>query len=325
VRSLPTAIALRADIDALAITENTGLDYASEHTGCMHACGHDFHLTALLGAALLLRDSRDSLKGTVKLLFQPAEEGGGGALQVLGTGVLDDVSEIYGFHVAPEHEPGLVAVRSGATHAAVGAFRIYIHGKGGHAAYPHLCHDPIVAVSHFVDAAQTIVSRETDPFDQAVVSVTHINAGTTWNVIPSDALLEGTIRAKNTEKLTAISKRLEAIATNIADAFGVQADYNWQRDTVAVNNDPALTEFVADTAKKLGRTVTACTPSLGGEDYALYQERIPGTFWQIGVGSPFALHHAGFVADMAPLSGASELLAEVAKAALKRLGEGGPL
>jgi amidohydrolase len=200
----------------------------------------------------------------------------------------------------------------------VGAFRIHIHGKGGHAAYPHLCNDPIIAASHFIDAAQTIVSRETDPFDQAVVSVTHIDAGTTWNVIPSDALVEGTIRAMTTEKLNAVSKRLEAIATHTADTFGVSADYNWERCTVAINNDPALTEFVADTAKKLGHTVTTCAPSLGGEDFAFYQERIPGAFWQIGVGSPFVLHHSGFVADITPLAGAAELLAAVGRAALKR-------
>jgi amidohydrolase len=203
----------------------------------------------------------------------------------------------------------------------VGAFRVQIRGKGGHAAYPHLCRDPIVAAAHFVDAAQTIVSRETDPFDQAVVSVTHIEAGTTWNVIPSDAFIEGTFRAMTTEKLTAVSKRLEAIAAHTAGTFGVAADYSWERCTVAVNNDPALTEFVAATAKKLGRTVTSCTPSLGGEDFSFYQERIPGAFWQIGVGSPFALHHPGFVADIAPLAGAAELLAAVARAALRRLGE----
>ncbi|MDR2069067.1 MAG: amidohydrolase, partial [Spirochaetaceae bacterium] len=172
--------ALRADIDALPIDEATGLDYASEHPGCMHACGHDFHLTALLGAAILLRDEAEALAGTVKLVFQPAEEGAGGAQVVLDTGGLDDAEEIYGLHVTAGLAPGLIALSPGATYAAVGSFRVLVKGQGGHAAEPHHCKDPVVAAAQIINHAQTIISRGMSPFEPAVLSITRVRAGTTW-------------------------------------------------------------------------------------------------------------------------------------------------
>ncbi|MDR2768161.1 MAG: amidohydrolase [Treponema sp.] len=312
-------IALRCDIDALPISEESGLDYASENPGFMHACGHDFHLSALLGAALLLRERRDVLEGSALLLFQPAEEGGGGARQVMESGVLDGAAEIYGLHTAPELEPALIGLSPGATHAAVGAFKITITGKGAHGAYPHQSRDPITAAAQLVSAAQTIVSRSTSPFDQAVVSFTHIEAGNTWNVIPETALLEGTFRAFGDEKLMAVERGLKRICRGIADAYGVKLDFSRDLITPATNNDTALTEFAAETARSLGLKVVPATPGMGGEDFALYQRSIPGVFWTIGVGSPQGAHHPGFIANPAPLGTAAELLAALAEAGLRRL------
>ncbi|MDR2134215.1 MAG: amidohydrolase, partial [Treponema sp.] len=266
-------IALRCDIDALPLTECSGLSYASQRPGFMHACGHDFHLTALLGAALLLSEEGEELAGTVKLLFQPAEEGGGGAKQVLDTHVLDDVDEIYGLHVSPETAPGIIGVSPGPTHAAVGAFKIVVTGRGGHAARPQDTLDPIPAAAWLVGAAQTIVSRNTDPFDNSVVSFTRLEAGSTWNVIPETALLEGTFRAFTDEKLARTGRRLEEFCRGAAESFGLRIDFDWTMNTSAVDNDPALSKFTAETAESLGFSVVPCTPGMGGEDFALYQKR----------------------------------------------------
>jgi amidohydrolase len=311
--------ALRSDIDALAITECTGLDYASKHPGVMHACGHDFHLTALLGTALLLQAEKENLEGTIKLIFQPAEEGGGGSQQVLDTGVLDDTAEIYGLHTAAKKKTGVIAVSPGPGHAAVGAFRILLRGVGGHAAYPHLCKDTIVAGAQIINGAQTIISRNTSPFDQEVLSFTHTEAGHTWNVIPPEALLEGTTRAFSVEKLTLINEQLEQIALHTGAIHGITVEYHWHINTIPTNNDPALTAFVIETAEAMGLPVQSCLPTMGGEDFALYQQRIPGVFWTIGVGSPCAQHHPGFIANPAVLHTASELMAALGRGALRRL------
>ncbi|MDR0877999.1 MAG: amidohydrolase [Treponema sp.] len=314
-------VALRCDIDALPIDEASGVAYASENPHCMHACGHDFHITSMLGAALLLTQEKENLTGTIKLLFQPAEEGGGGAKQVLDSGVLDDVEEIYGLHVAADLEKNVIAVRPGATHAAVGSFKIVIRGKGSHAAYPHLSNDPLVASAAIITAAQTIVSRNTSPFEQAVVSITHVEGGSAWNVIPSEVLIEGTFRAFSEEKLNYLSERLAQICEGIGISYGLQVDYAWKRYTIATNNDPALAEFAAQTARDLGLTVIEGEPGMGGEDFALYQQKIKGVFWNIGVASPNGLHHPGFVANLEPLSTAAGLLARLGKGALERLAD----
>ena len=322
-RKAAPMLALRCDIDALPISEETGLAYASENAGFMHACGHDFHLSAMLGAALLLKDRRESLEGSALLVFQPAEEGGGGARQVMDSGVLQDAAEIYGLHVAAELESGLIAVSPGAVCPAVGSFKIRIIGKGGHGAYPHNSLDPLVAAAQLVSAAQTIVSRNISPFEPAVVSVTRIEAGNTWNVIPETALLEGTIRAFGDEQLDDLARRLEALSRGVADAFGMRGiDFSWEKNTSAVNNDPALTGFVIETAKSLGFPAAPAVLGMGGEDFALYQKTIPGVFWTIGVGSPQDIHHPGFIANPAPLSLAAELLAVLAERGLWRLSSG---
>jgi amidohydrolase len=312
-------VALRCDIDALPITEDSGLPYASGFPGRMHACGHDFHTTAMLGAAILLSEGKEKLPGKVKLVFQPSEETAGGAARVLSTGALDDVAEIYGLHVSPELPPGQIGVSPGATYAAVGAFTMKIRGKGSHAGYPHLSRDPIIALGQIILAAQTIVSRNINPFDPSVLSITHVEGGNTWNVIPPEARIEGTIRSLGTEKYARIAERLGEIVKGVELTSNTRIEYTWKMDSPAVDNDPALTVFVADTARELGLGTGPSAPGMGGEDFALYQQRIKGVFWNIGVGSPEGIHHPRFIANPAPLSSASALLARLAEKALVRL------
>jgi amidohydrolase len=197
-------------------------------------------------------------------------------------------------------------------------FSARFKGRGGHAAYPHTTADPIVAAAQFITAAQTVVSRNADPFEAAVVSVTHVDAGATWNVIPGEAFVEGTLRSPITKRLEEIAERVGVVAKGVAAASGITVDYKWNCATVAVNNDAALADFVAEIARGLGLTVRPAVPALGGEDFARYQEHIPGLFWRIGVASPQALHHPGFVADLTPLTEGAELLAAVARAALAK-------
>ncbi|MDR2468822.1 MAG: amidohydrolase [Spirochaetaceae bacterium] len=312
-------VALRADIDALSIHEASGLEYASCNIGVMHACGHDFHSAALIGAALLLKERRQKLQGDVVLVFQPAEEASGGAATVLKTGVLDEVREIYGLHVAPNYPSGVVALKAGGTFAAVLAFNIKITGTGGHAALPHQSRDPITATAALITSAQSIVSRNCDPFDAVVLSFTHIAAGTTWNVIPGEALIEGTIRALSVEKAQFVADRLCELCAGIKLTHNLDAAINWWMDAPATNNNRDLTRFAAETAQGLGLNVTEYTPTMAGEDFALYQQKIPGVFINFGVDSPHGLHHPAFNAHTTHLGSAAELLAALAEKALIRL------
>ena len=312
-------IALRCDIDALPIIEASGLDYASENHGVMHACGHDFHIASVLGAGLLLKEEVSNLEGSVILLFQPAEEGGGGAKQVVESGVLKGVSEIYGMHNSAAMETGVIGISPGATHAFIGFFKIKITGKGSHAAHPQRSQDPIIATAQLINAAQTIVSRNISPFDQAVVSITHVEAGSTWNVIPQTATLEGTFRTFSDENMELLGARMQEICRGVGISSRVEIEFTWGRDCYPVINDAALSEWLTNLAKKLGYETKLSSPTMGGEDFSEYQKTIPGVFWNMGAKSVEGLHHPAYAADISSLSTASVFFADQAKAALRRL------
>ncbi|MDE7244186.1 MAG: amidohydrolase, partial [Oscillospiraceae bacterium] len=313
-------VAFRADIDALPITEESGLPYASETSGRMHACGHDFHTTALLGAAELLAQRRARLSGTVVLLFQPAEENAQGAAQVIETGVLRrlNVQEIFALHTRPALTPGVIAVASGPFSAAVDRFLYRITGSGGHASAPETTQDPIPAAARLVGALQEIVSRQVSPLDTAVLSVTRITAGSTWNVIPDSAELEGTVRSFNPAVRQKILGAMERQARALT-AEGYQVDFQWHPGCPATNNDADLAELIQQTAKKAGFQVIPQKPDMSGEDFACYQEQIPGVLFHVGTGGQYPIHNAHFAVDEAALAPAAELLADIAEAALNHL------
>lgn len=309
-------IALRADIDALPITEATGLPYASECPGKMHACGHDFHTTAVLGAALLLKARESELPGTVRIVFQPGEEAPGGAKVVLDTGCLADVTAMFGLHCSPRLEACTIGITAGALTASVDRFTIRFLGRGTHAAHPEAGIDPIVCAAAFIQAAQTIVSRNIEPFDAGLVSITHVAAGNTWNVIPDAALVEGTTRSMTAANRALIKERLYALAESIAVAHGVAADIDWYAGPPATDNTASWAELAKETAEAQQLAVLQAPPSLAGEDFAFYQETIPGAFVLVGTGKSAANHNPQFRVDPAALLPTAVYLAELAKRAM---------
>ena len=311
-------IALRADIDALPVTEETGLPYASEIPGHMHACGHDFHTPALLGAALLLKRKEHELQGRVKLVFQPAEEAPGGAKKVLETGLLQDVCAIFGMHVSPRLPVGTLGLRAGAVTASVDRFQITFRGQGTHAAHPDAGIDPIPAAAAFIQAAQTIVPRNLNPFAAGLVSITHVEGGNTWNVIPSTVLVEGTTRSLGKEERQLIRENLCRLAERIAEGHGAQAEIDWYEGPPATDNAPEWIEVARQAAKEQSLEVVEAPASLAGEDFAYYQEQLPGAFVLVGTGHSFSNHHPKFQLDPAALQPAAAFLARLAEEALRR-------
>ena len=312
-------IALRCDIDGLPIQEESGLAYASEHAGRMHACGHDFHISAVLGSAYLLKAKERELRGTVYLIFQPAEEAPGGARKVMETGVLKDVQAIFGLHTSPLYDVGMLGIRSGAVTASVDKFTVTFHGKGTHAAHPERGIDPIVMAASFVTAAQSIVSRNIDPAHPGLVSITHIESGNTWNVIPESSWLEGTVRCLTAEDRKLIKKRIYELAEGQAASFGGHAELTWYAGPPATDNTPDWTDFAIEVAKEAGLNVVPAPVNLAGEDFAYYQEEIPGVFVLVGTGKSPANHNPKFHVDRAELGPAARYMARVAVEAFARL------
>lgn len=321
-------IALRADIDALPITEQTGLPFASQTPGKMHACGHDFHTAAIMGAATVLADLRAELPGTIKLLFQPAEEIGQGARALIAGGALEGprVDIVLGFHNKPDLPTGTLGVKAGALMGAVDQLYLDIHGVGGHGAIPEATIDPIVAGSAIVMALQTAVSRNISPLDAAVISVTQFHAGTAENVIPDTASLMATIRTYRPSVRDRIPELLQRIATGVAAGFGASASVRVERRCPPVHNDAALAELMRGAgAKVLGDAhVVEAQPVMASEDFAYYQEQVPGHFAWLGVGNPnvgavHQWHHPCFTVDEAALAGGAAVFAQAAFDALEAM------
>jgi amidohydrolase len=313
-------VALRADMDALPVTEETGLAFRSRFPGRMHACGHDVHMACVLGAASVLARRPELLGGPVKLLFQPAEEEGnrGGALPLIEHGGLEKpkVDFVVGQHVLPALPLGVVGWRSGPFMAAADFFRITVTGRGGHAATPHQGPDAILVASEIVTGLQALVSRVRDPVDPVVVSVGSIHGGTKNNILPSTVVLEGTVRTVRPATRELVERALKRRVRALASSLGASVRVVYRRGYPALVNPPGPTRRVARAlAEELGRenVVEVEDPIMGAEDFARYLERVPGTFLRLGVGRPgvpASLHSATFAPDeRALVLGAATLLA----------------
>ena len=281
-------IALRGDIDALPMTERNDVPYKSVYEGMMHSCGHDCHATIILGVAktLTASDTWKHLKGNVKFILQPAEETISGAMGMIDAGVLQNptIDRIIGVHMNVDLPVGHVGLYKGVSNAGADTFRLEIHGKGVHGAFPHEGIDPIVAGAHFVNSVQSIVARNIDPLDSAVITVGQFQSGTASNIIPDRAVLTGTVRTFKKEVRRLIIQRLEAIATSLEKAFQVDVDYRFNDGVAVCITNETVTEDLYETAVKvLGEeNVHYVTPQMGGEDFGEFMDRVPGTFMRIG-------------------------------------------
>ena len=312
-------VALRADIDALPILEQTNLPYKSQNPGVMHACGHDFHQTSLLGAAALLKEKEDQLEGTVRLIFQPAEEISEGASDVLATGLLEDVQGIIGFHNIPQLKAGQLALNAGAMMAGVEKFKVTVTGVSSHAARPDLGVDTVTAITTMVQNVQLLISRTVSPFETAVLSITHLDVGSTWNVLPKSGYFEGTIRSFNPSVQRDLKAHFISIIRHIAESLEVDVAFEWGVTPPVTFNDEELTQVVWEASQGLAEVIPA-KPSTAGEDFAFYQERIPGVFAFIGSnGEPDApdLHHDHMTIDDAAFEVSVPYYVENAQALLR--------
>lgn len=293
-------IALRCDMDALPMSEQTNLAHASKVPNMMHACGHDGHTAMLLAAAKQLSASRD-FAGKVVLIFQPAEEGGGGGRVMIEEGVLErfGIEEVYGMHNEPGLAVGSFAIRSGPIMAGGDRFVITINGKGGHAAAPHLSNDPVVVMAHIITALQSIASRFTDPFDPVVLSITYVNGGNdrALNVIPSDVRIGGTIRTMQPQTRKAVEDRFRDVVSLTARAFSAEAEIDWRPGYPVTVNDAEKTKVAAAVARSVAGEAYVddnYPPTMGSEDFSYMLQKRPGAFIWLGNGDSADLHNPAY-------------------------------
>ncbi len=319
---------LRFDMDALPIQEETGAVYASENPGKMHACGHDSHVAVGLSVAKLLAKRREELQGTIKFVFQPAEEGGGGAEKMVQEGVLEDPKPDYSLamHVWNDKTVGWYALNPGPMMAGAEIFSVKVTGKGGHGASPHKTVDPVVAVAQMVTALQSITSRNIDPLESAVVSVCTVNAGSAFNVIPQEANFSGTIRTFKPEVYEIVEQRFNEIVDGIAGAMGCEAEIQIKRMTFPVSNDPKLVAMMSEVVKEIDADaiVDSAHQTMGSEDFSFMMQDIPGCFVMVGsanheMGLDYGHHHPKFDIDEACLPYAVALMAKGAVEILARV------
>ncbi len=316
------AVALRADMDALELQEETRLPHASVIPGRMHACGHDGHMAILCGAAKTLQRHRNELPGRVQLIFQPAEEQAGGGRLIVEEGLLENAAAAFALHGWPSIPAGKAAAPAGCVMAGADFFRIDVHGKGGHGADPASAVDPILTAAHIITALQSIVSRETNPWEAAVVTVSHIEAGSTSNIIPDHAWMEGTLRFLTASSRDRLMQSIQRIATNTAQAFRARAEC-----TLGTDGYPPLHNHAEMSA--LARAAIRETfgpegewaldrPYMTAEDFAFYLDKVPGAYIFLGTGGPHCLHNAHFDFNDAVLPRAVELMCRIALRALQQ-------
>ncbi len=276
-------IALRADMDALPMQETSGLSFSSKHDGVMHACGHDGHMAMLLGAAKILSQMDKELTGTIRFIFQPAEEGEGGARYMIEDGCLEGVDEIYGIHVWNYQPVGEVGAKEGPILAAADLFDIIIKGVGGHGATPQGTVDAVIVAAHLIQALQTIVSRNTNPLESTVITIGEINGGHNFNIIADKVRLAGTTRAYTKENRTMIKRRMQEIIDGIAKSFGAEITFNYTDGyPPTINHAGPVKKVLQAAGKVVGPGAGEPYLSMGGEDFSYYLQKVPGCFFFVG-------------------------------------------
>ena len=322
-------VALRADIDALAVQETTGLEFSSENAGVMHACGHDMHIAMLLGTAEYLKENEDKLNGVVKLIFQPGEEKlPGGAIQIIESGILKEGIEpeaIFGQHVFPEAPVGELHLASGPFMASTDELYWTVKGSSGHAAQPHLSRDPLLAAANIVTGLQSLISKFRNPLTPGVLSVTAFNSGFTTNIIPDKAELKGTLRSYDEDWRKQAQKFIEENSGKIASLYDTECELNIVNGYPSLINDKSLTDFVKTSAAEIfgSENVIETEPKMWAEDFAYYSRYKPSVFWFLGVrpnsmATMPPLHNSGFCPDESALALGAAMMANTAFKYLNR-------